>query len=56
MNELLYEAMKLGYKYQIRYHDYPEGQFTMPVSLTENRIYEMSNDKSVAEIRILIKP
>ena len=53
---LLQVAMRMGYKYELRYTDYEANQWTAPVLLTENRINEMLNDFSVTEIHIIINP
>ena len=41
--------------YQVRYREYAEGVFTVPVKLTPERIVNL-NDYSIAEIKISIKP
>ena len=56
MKELLYMAMKLGCKYQVRYPDYAKDAFTVPCLLTEPRMHLLLNDHSIEEIRIVIKP
>lgn len=42
--------------YQVRYADYEKDQFTIPVILTPERIKLLTNDFSLYEIRINIKP
>ena len=42
-----------GAKYQVRYIDYPEGHFTIPVQLTKDRA-DILFDHSIIEIRFLM--
>lgn len=40
-----------GYRYELRYVDYPENEFTAPVILTKERAAKIMDDNSIAEVR-----
>lgn len=42
-----------GASYQVRYRDYEEGQFTVPVTLTKDRANSLY-DLSIVEIRFYL--
>ncbi len=51
MKQLLINAMKMGAKYSVHYIDAPEGSFTLPSLLTNERI-ERLQDYSIDELRL----
>lgn len=54
LEEMLRTAMQNGATHQVRYSDYDENQWTVPVLLTDERIDRIINDLSVIEIRIIL--
>lgn len=51
---LLYEAEKIGGKFQIRYVDYDTERWTVPVLINQKRIADIMDDSLVIEIRIIL--
>ena len=51
--EYLTQSMELwGAKYELQYQDYLNGEWTVPVQLTDNRIEEITSDFSIKNIRL----
>lgn len=48
----LYDLIDLGYKYEIRYIDYPEGAWTVPLDFTNKRMHALFDDASISMVRI----
>ena len=56
LKKLLTECIKVDAVYQVRYDDYDEGEYTVPVKLTPERIEQIISDFSICEIKISIEP
>ena len=52
MKDFLKQCLKLNALYEVKYSDYEENQWTVPVKLTEDRLNKVLDDHSVAGLRI----
>lgn len=52
MKEILERAIAIGCMYQIRYVDYSEEQFTVPVILNKERADRILDDNSIVELKL----
>ncbi len=52
MKEILDRAIAIGCMYQMRYIDYSEEQFTVPVILNKERVDRILDDNSIVELKL----